>query len=91
MAEDGRGRDSLWRAVEQIPGNKREDGGGRAIVYLGSLRSRAAEFNSNKLRPRILFGSKILFRPAFIGAFAKPLGPDHSPAPPYAPLRPPFI
>lgn len=72
-------------------GTRGRMGEGGAIVYLGSLRSRAAEFNSNKLRPRILFGSKILFRPAFIGAFAKPLGPDHSPAPPYAPLRPPFI
>lgn len=62
---------------EQIPGSKVEEGGGHSLAGIVT-EQRAAEFNSNKLRPRILFGSKILFRQHLLASVRKAARPDLS-------------
>lgn len=69
---------------EQIPGSKVGRGRGEGGHSLPGIvtEQRAAEFNSNKLRPRILFGSKILFRQHLLASVRK-AGPLSLPTPPF--------
>lgn len=58
-------------------GARLEEGGGHSLAGIVT-EQRAAEFNSNKLRPRILFGSKILFRQHLLASVRKAARPDLS-------------